>query len=168
MMQWKVQNDDAGARRLVPMLVRAALICLGLIISKCAAAASTEWNITPHDTTQTEKELIDEPWSWHEKAVNSVAFSPDARILASGNDHGIVLWDLTSMKTLGEPLIGHHGVVWSVVFSPDGKILASGGADGTVVLWDIANLKTKGEPVNGHDGWVEGVSFSPDGRTLAS
>ena len=141
MIRWKVQNGADGARRLVPMFVGATLICLSLIISRCAS--SGEWDITPQDTTQIEKKRIDEPWTCHEKAVNSVAFSPDARILAAGNDHGIVLWDLTSMKTLGEPLVGHHGVVWSVVFSPDGKILASGGADDAVVLWDMVNLRLR-------------------------
>jgi hypothetical protein len=81
----------------------------------------------------------------HAGPVNSVAFSPDSSILASGSwDNTIVLWDVKTRKAIGEFLTGHRGEVNSVSFSPDGSILASGSRDQTVVLWDtdIESWKT--------------------------
>ncbi len=58
----------------------------------------------------------------HPKAVNSVAFSPDGKILASASDDQTVwLWNLESRQPLGESLKGHGSPVNSVAFSPDGR-----------------------------------------------
>ncbi len=74
-------------------------------------------------------------------AVASVAFSPDGKILASGNtDDTVEFWNVaTHHQQIGFPLInGQAGGVSSVAFSPDGKVLASGSYDGTVRLWNVA------------------------------
>jgi WD40 repeat protein len=74
----------------------------------------------------------------HELPVNSVAFSPDGRMLASGSDDDtVILWDLQSRQQIGEPLRGHDDGVLNVAFSPNGRMLASRGYDGTVMLWDV-------------------------------
>ena len=102
----------------------------------------------------------------HRQTVNSVSFSPDSKLLASGSeDSTVVLWDVatgTSITTLEE----HTRFVESVLFSPDGTILASGGSSGTILLWDVAtwtNIATLRHP-----GLLTSVSFSPDGTILAS
>ncbi len=65
----------------------------------------------------------------HSDYVNSVAFSPDSKYLASGsNDHMINLWSVKLQKEVGG-LLWHSESIGSVVFSPDGKYLASGGCD---------------------------------------
>jgi WD40 repeat protein len=98
----------------------------------------------------------------------SVAFSPDGRLLAVGCTNGqIDLWPLDATGSM-KPFIlkKHQALVWSVVFSPDGKTLASGGADNNVVIWDVPT----GEDLMTlkHNGMVESLRFSPDGRLLAS
>lgn len=100
----------------------------------------------------------------HSIVVNSVAFSPNGKILASGSWDGTVrLWDVAE----GTELRVFHfeqTMVLSVAFSPDGNILACGGVGG-VYLWDVAT----GRRLNNFAGgaFVFSVAFSPDGKLIA-
>ena len=75
----------------------------------------------------------------HTSAINSVVFSPDGKILASGSsDNTVKLWDVPRQRQPRAPkatLSNHGGTVTSVAFSPDGTRLASGCGDGVVRLW---------------------------------
>lgn len=109
----------------------------------------------------------------HSGRVNSVAFSPDGQLVASGSDeHSIRLWDVRTGKLL-RTLTGHADRVYSVVFSPDGQLLASGSKDTTVKLWDVRTgrelLTLTGHSVRYCEGfWLYSVAFSPEGQILAS
>ena len=103
----------------------------------------------------------------HDKAVSSVAYSPDGKTLASGSsDNTIKLWDVKTGKEQAT-LEGHTDAVFSVAYSPDGKTLASGSVDKTIKLWDVATGKEQAT-LKGHTEAVISVAYSPDGKTLAS
>jgi hypothetical protein len=73
----------------------------------------------------------------HTDSVQSVVWSPNGKILASGSeDNSIRLWEVTTRQPLGAPLTGHTDTIWSVAWSPDGKTLASGSKDKTIRWWD--------------------------------
>lgn len=97
--------------------------------------------------------------------VNSIAFSPDSRLVATGGlDTHVRLWDANSRTKLDQ-LTGHTDSVLSVAFSPDGKSLATGGADRKVILWDLTTrrpIQTLTQP-----SVVLSIAFSPDGSNLA-
>ena len=103
----------------------------------------------------------------HTDLVQSVAFSSDGQLLASGSDDNTIqLWDPVT-GALQQTLKGHTDYIRSVAFSPDSQLLASGSSDKTVQLWDPAT-GTPQKMLEGHTGSVQSVAFSPDNQLLAS
>ncbi|MCP4249272.1 MAG: WD40 repeat domain-containing protein, partial [bacterium] len=122
----------------------------------------------------------------HTYVVNSVDYSPDGTLLATGgSDQTVRVWDAatgTARFTLAEA----EGEVISVAFQPGSRLLAAVSADHTVRLWDASNgeLVTTLALPPGHRGnavdptrWGRmagtiperfDVVFSPDGSQLAS
>jgi WD40 repeat protein len=99
--------------------------------------------------------------------LNSLALSPDGRVLAgAGDDHTVILWDGVTGKFLHH-MQGHQAYVVAVAFAPDGKTLATGSHDATLRLWDVATGKEQ-RCLTGHGDQVSALSFAPDGKTLAS
>lgn len=98
----------------------------------------------------------------HAGAVQSVAYSPDGKLLIThGTDRKFRLWDSRSGELLWTQ--GHDDEVTALALSPDGKLIAS--ASGTTVqLWDLARrvlrctLKQKGK--------ATAIAFSSDSRLL--
>lgn len=97
--------------------------------------------------------------------INSLAFSPDGKILVSGgDDFSIKLWDVDSGKELKSGK--HSSRVRTVAFSPDSKLIASGDDSGIIKIWDVKTMENVILPRQ--DNAVTSLSFSPNGKTLAS
>ncbi|MGL5083769.1 MAG: hypothetical protein ACRC8A_19985 [Microcoleaceae cyanobacterium] len=115
--------------------------------------------------------------------VNSISFSSDGQVIASGLEDGTIkLW-----KQNGKPirtLRGHKAAITKVLFSPgktdsefssktnseqgsitSSNILAAASKDGTVKLWTVEGKLLTMIP---HKSPVVDVDFSQDGQTLVS
>jgi WD40 repeat protein len=109
-------------------------------------------------------------------AVLSVAWSPDARLLASaGSDGTVRLWD-ASTGTEVRTLTGHSGkdpYPWRLAFSHDGKRLASAiqyaGPDRSseIRIWETDTGRLVSAP-DLPNGAVSGLAFSADDQHLVT
>ena len=138
---------------------------LGLLVSTSFDYTAVVWD---SGSMKELKQLIG-----HNAAVNTAAFSPDGRWLATGgDDNQILLWDVSTLRDPQlEPvpilLDGHTAKVVDLAFSADGKYLASASWDRRVGIWDISALKLM-RYLSGHQGPVNTAQFSGDGRYVYS
>ncbi len=113
----------------------------------------------------------------HTDDVESLAFSPDSRTLASGSgsrDKTIRLWDIEtgSSKVVTDPnwadnVRMYARVASKIAFSPDGQTFASGMKRGDIHLWETATGAKK-KTLRGHSRRITHIFFSADGQTLIS
>ena len=109
---------------------------------------------------------------------NTLTFSPNGKLLASGNkDGGVTIWNTTPIqKGLGGifskytptlELKGHKDEVSTLTFSPDGKLLLSGSEDSTIRAWDT-NTGRQQFTCSGHSDEISGMATSENGDTIIS
>jgi len=107
----------------------------------------------------------------HMSLVESMAYSPDGKVIATGSFQEVVLWD-SAKGTILTRLTGFVDRVVALAYSVDGKLLATGGGapteDGEIRVFDTATNKQILDIKNGHSDTVFGASFSPDGKLLAT
>ena len=120
----------------------------------------------------------------HKEAVNCVAFSPNSKYIASGDDCDIRIWDVNSKENIRR-YRWFTGAIFSVEFSGNSQYLVSASQDKIVRLWDVQaekfNPYNPSKPFNpsisytqllrtfsGHVNLVKSAAFSSDGRYIVS
>ncbi|WP_017302038.1 eIF2A-related protein [Nodosilinea nodulosa] len=100
-------------------------------------------------------------------SILALAFSPDSRLLATGDSNNVIcLWQVSDGQSRGM-LRGHTGLIWAVAWSPAGRGLASGGEDHSIRLWNTDTERCSGI-MQGHQGTIRALAWHPEGQFLAS
>ena len=113
----------------------------------------------------------------HTDWVTIVRFSPDGKLLATGDRNGgIHIWETSNggiVYTLDEHKVRVTGLTWR----SDGQVLASAGDDGKMVLWDMkdgwptrtatAHAGDSGSRYSRRTGVLD-LDFASDGRILST
>jgi WD40 repeat protein len=109
------------------------------------------------------------PLQGHQRMVNSVAWSPDGTLIASGSvDTTIRVWNAQTAQPIGAPFEGHMHPVNAVAFSPDGRRLVSGGDDSTVRVWRLGGEASIGLRLEAQVPAASSAVFTRDGKRIVS
>ncbi|KAG8980708.1 hypothetical protein FRB90_007528, partial [Tulasnella sp. 427] len=118
------------------------------------------------DSANWEDDLITEMFlPTYAGLVRSVAIAPNGKLVASGSDYEIRLWEIETGEVHGEPLSVYPDIMPSVAFSPNSEVIA-GTSLKTVRLWHVATGEPVREPLSCDDRTIF-ITFSPDGELLA-
>ncbi len=171
------QRDESPGDRSVSRRKLFALVGTGVAGGILAGIAADRF-VLPHpveNSTSRTSSLPATPTSLtlpyvffgHFSEVNSVAWSPDGRRIASGSrDWTAKVWDVLTGKNI-LTYTNHNDWVNAVAWSLDSKLVASGSADDTIQIWD-ATTGVRIHTYTGHTASVQTLAWSPDGTMIAS
>jgi eukaryotic-like serine/threonine-protein kinase len=100
----------------------------------------------------------------HERAIESIAFSPDDTRLAISSVDGVKLWDVAT-GTLVHSLMTSTSPC--VRFTPDGSQVVTVGPQKTITFWDVKSGAMQ-STISDCAKRVSAIAFTPNGSQLAS
>lgn len=109
--------------------------------------------------------VYSQPGVAHLDIVQSLAFSPDGYLLASGGFQEVKLW--RRPRNVQTAKMAGPAEATTLAASADGKLLAVAGADNTIKLWELATGKHL-KDLTGHSAAINALRFSADGARLFS
>ncbi|MGH7223037.1 MAG: hypothetical protein ACRELF_07405, partial [Gemmataceae bacterium] len=102
----------------------------------------------------------------HEAGVQAMVFFPDGKRLVSADyDHGMIVWDLASGRSLARRRNNNYSV--SLTVADDGDSVRFAGYDVAVHRWNLRTLREERQAmITGLS--TNTVAMSPDGRSMAA
>uniref|UniRef100_A0A665WEJ0 Uncharacterized protein n=1 Tax=Echeneis naucrates TaxID=173247 RepID=A0A665WEJ0_ECHNA len=151
---WKIDSDSGKVRCVALGSTHAnavgSITCsrmkASFVVSGSQDCTVKVWDLPP-DLSKTEADMcqltVRATEKAHDKDINSVAVSPNDKLLASGSqDRTAKLWSLAGEGSIGLLGVfrGHRRGIWAVCFSPIDQVLATSSADGTTKLWSLQDF----------------------------
>jgi WD40 repeat protein len=99
-------------------------------------------------------------------SYESVAFSPDGKIIAASDNGQVEMWSVPTGRYIGLIQAAGPGT-GAIRFSPDGHVLAEGGLEGDVYLLNVSDGSEFAD-LKGDTSEIHSVAFSSDGKHLAT
>lgn len=176
LFNWKTQENIDNKDHLTGKQITSIAISSD---NKTFASSDSEGNICFWgivDSTIHEKhEIMNAHKIQNGMKINSLAFNPDGKILASvgEDDYKIKLWNLSGeevgiLEEENSSVLGND-VINIIAFSSDGKLLASGDNKGCIKIWDFTKKKLLlFDQTKQHDSAVTSLAFIPNTRILIS
>nr|WP_246275582.1 WD40 repeat domain-containing protein [Brasilonema bromeliae] len=164
------QSQITSAKNFVILMSVAGAVAITSLI-QIPSASPVEFQVTPvaQPSSVANPQLL-YTFTEHSGTIQSLAFTPDSRILISGgyDNEGIIrLWDMTTGRRKGIIKRAHKTAVESIVISPDGQTLASCSDDNTINLWNLKSYKFTRSFVE-HTSNVLSLAMTPNGKVLVS
>jgi WD40 repeat protein len=107
----------------------------------------------------------------HISLVESMAWSPDGKYLATGSFQEVAIWE-PNTGTLRHKVTGFAHAVVALTFALDSKFLGVAGGEptveGEVKVFEVPSWKQVAEIKSGHSDTVYGITFSPDNKMIAT
>jgi RNA polymerase sigma factor (sigma-70 family) len=128
------------------------------------------WEVPPAKPERIAEKGAAQLWklSPQDADVKRLAFSPDGKVLAGGEEgegKRVRLWDAASGKEL-RTSAAHPENITGLAFAPDGKTLATSCEDGGVRLFDPTTCKER-RRIEHSGKKALAVAYSPDGKMIA-
>ena len=153
-----VQHHNAQAQRARAMLARSQRLAVDAVNRSSAdPEAAVEEALKALRTARTSearaalrlaasKAVPETMFSAAQQSINAVEVSTQGRIVTSGLDGTVKIWNPRQRSTRPITLKGHRGAVESAVFAASGQEVLSAGDDGTIRVW---HLETSAGPAAG-------------------
>lgn len=106
----------------------------------------------------------------HSTSVNGVAWSEDARLIASCSQDMVRVWSVEGGQDIFILASGDENVFNGLAWSPDGTFLAVASSEQGVIVLNASNgsFIRSFRPLQEHAMQVNGVTWSPNGTRIAS
>jgi WD40 repeat protein/serine/threonine protein kinase len=99
--------------------------------------------------------------------ITAIDFSPDGRLLVSGDRDGLIqLWSTETWQEAEAPYSGHTKAILDLTFSPDGKKLASIALDNSLIQWNVSSTEDQELQRAEVIGGLSAVAYSADSSRL--